>query len=80
MLNYELQIDQQNRVKEAINALEESVNQPEPPTELYSGGWFDGFIGEQPLHPELWDYWKGYSQGNRKYWCKQKGITLPEEF
>ena len=80
MLNYYIKKEQENRAQEARNAIEESVNQPKSPTDQYSGGWFDGYTGEQPRYPELWDYWSGYSQGNREYWCQQKGITLPEEF
>ena len=80
MLDYYIEKEQENQVQGAINAFEDSLNQAEPPRELYSGGWFDGYIGDKPLHPELWEYWEGYSQGNREYWCKQKGITLPEEF
>ena len=46
----------------------------------YSEGEFDGKMNITPSAPENWDYWEGYSQGNREYWCKQKGITLAEEF
>ena len=46
----------------------------------YFDGQFDGKTNLDPLFPENWDYWEGYSQGNRQYWCQQKGITLPEEF
>ena len=46
----------------------------------YSDGEFDGKIGLNPSHPEEWDYWSGYCQGNREYWCKQKNIELPNDF
>ncbi len=80
MLDYYLEKEQENRVKEATNALKKSVNQHKPPTEPYSGGWFDGYIGDKPRYPENGSYWSGYSLGNREYWCKQKGIELPSYF
>ena len=46
----------------------------------YFEGEFDGKTNLDPVLPEDWEYWSGYCQGNREYWCKHKGITLPEEF
>ena len=46
----------------------------------YSDGELDGQTNLNPSHPEDWDYWAGYSQGNREYWCRRKGISLPDEF
>ena len=46
----------------------------------YSEGELDGQTNLNPSHPEDWDYWAGYSQGNREYWCQQKGITLANDF
>ena len=48
--------------------------------ESYWKGELDGKTNLDPVLPEDWEYWSGYCQGNREYWCKQKGITLPEEF
>ena len=56
------------------------ANQPKPPTEKYSVGWFDGLIGENPMYPENSDYWSGYSLGYREFWCKQKGVELSNKF
>ena len=58
----------------------ESTNQPKPTTEKYSGGWFDGLIGENPMYPENSDYWSGYSLGYREYWCSKKGVELSDRF
>ena len=33
----------------------------------YSEGELDGQSNLKPSHPEDWDYWAGYSQGNREY-------------
>ena len=46
----------------------------------YSKGELDGQTNLNPSHPEDWNYWSGYSQGNREYWCRRKGISLPDEF
>lgn len=46
----------------------------------YFDGLFDGSIGLEPSSPEIWEYWEGYCFGYRDYLCKQKGITLPDEF
>ncbi len=71
---------QGNRIPEVLNAFKQSTNQTKPPTEKYSGGWFDGLIGENPMYPENSDYWSGYSLGNREFWCKEKGVTLSDRF
>ena len=76
MLDYYLQIDQENR---AVTTLPESPKHPEPPTEQYSGGWFDGLIGEKPRYPELKVYWSGYQQGLREYYATLAGIELPND-
>ncbi len=47
---------------------------------FYSQGELDGQTNLNPSNPEDWDYWSGYSQGNREYWCRRKGISLPDEF
>ena len=80
MLDYYIRKEQGNRVCEAFNALSESAHQTNLPTELYSGGWFDGLIGDQPRYPDIETYWSGYSLGNQEYWCKKKGITLSNDY
>ena len=69
MLDYDTKKRQGNRVFDPPNALKKSVNQPKPPTEKYSGGWFGGLIGDKPLYPE-----------NSEFWCSQKGVELSERF
>ncbi len=76
MLDYCIKKRQGNRIPEASNRLRKSANQPKPPTEKYSGGWFDGLIGDKPMYPENSDYWSGYSLGYREFWCRHKGVTL----
>ncbi len=81
MYKHYIQIDQIQREIEAEVALnEKSAKEYEPATELYSGGWFDGLIGDKSRYPELEIYWSGYSQRNREYWCKKKGITLSNDY
>ena len=67
-------------ILQASNRLSKSTNQPKPTTEKYSGGWFDGLIGEKPMYPENSDYWSGYSLDNREFWCRHKGVELSERF
>ncbi len=74
MLNHYLQKEQENRT---VTTLSESIEQPEPLAEQYSGGWFDGLIGEKPRYPELKTYWNGYQQGLREYYANLAGIELP---
>ena len=80
MLDYYTKKEQGNRTPEVLNVVKKSTSQPKPPTEKYSGGWFDGLIGENPLYPENSEYWTGYCLGNREYWCRKKGVELSERF
>ncbi len=67
--------DNQSLLEEGIepNALTQI-----PPS--YAEGELDGQSNLNLSHPEDWDYWTGYSQGNRQYWCQEKGIELPNDF
>ncbi len=76
MLNYYLQKEQENR---AVTTLSKSTEQIEPPEDQYSGGWFDGLIGEKPRYPGLKAYWSGYQQGLREYYATLAGIELPND-
>lgn len=69
MLNYKSQIEQESK-KTLIRKIPEK----------YSGGWFDGLIGETPMYPENTDYWSGYSLGYREFWCRQKSVELSDRF
>ena len=71
MLNHYREKEQENRVIGTITT--------EPPAEQYSGGWFDGLIGEKPRYPELKGYWSGYQQGLREYYATLAGIELPND-
>ncbi len=71
---------QGKRIPETSNRLRKSTSQPESPTEKYSGGWFDGLIGENPMYPENSEYWSGYSLGCREFWCSKKGVELSDRF
>ena len=46
----------------------------------YYSGEKDGELNIEPKLPELWEYWRGYSYGNREFWLKKKNIELPNEF
>ena len=80
MLRHYPKKGQVNRVPEVLNIGNKSPYQPESPTEKYSGGWFHGLIGENPMYPENSEYWSGYSLGYREFWCKQKGVALSDRF
>ena len=81
MFDLYLSLEQEKREKQELERIEEQINNSSPPvTEQYSGGWVDGYINDKPRYPENWEYWSGYSQGNREYWCQQKGIELPSDF
>ena len=79
MYKHYTQINQVEIDREDLFAMEKLVQQPEPPTEQYSGGWFDGLIGEKPRYPELKLYWSGYQQGLREYYAELAGIGLPND-
>ncbi len=46
-------------------------------TDLYSGGFFDGLIGSEPLYPEKSSYWSGYQIGYREYWAGKLSVEIP---
>ena len=94
MLNQYLEKEQESRAIGEVATLPErtyqadevsssvlslSIEQPEPPAEQYSGGWFDGLIGEKPRYPGLKTYWSGYQQGLREYYATLAGIELPND-
>jgi hypothetical protein len=49
-------------------------------TGVYSEGYFEGYIGCEPRHPEQHSYWAGYQIGCREYWAKKLGVEIPTEF
>ncbi len=48
-------------------------------TDLYSGGFFDGLIGSEPLYPEKSSYWSGYQTGYREYWAGKLSVEIPTQ-
>ncbi len=70
-----IHVDNQSLINDGIepNALSQL-------SKSYSDGELDGQSNLEPVLPEDWEYWSGYSQGNREYWCRKKGIILPNDF
>ena len=80
MFDLYLSVEQEKREKQELEQVEFSINRSSSPvTEQYSGGWFDGLIGETPRYPELGDYWSGYQKGLREYYATLAGIELPND-
>ena len=77
MFNLDLSVEQSIREQQGIEArdIEASLN-----TDTYSVGYFEGYIGSEPTHPEHRSYWAGYQIGNREYWAKERGVVMPTEF
>lgn len=77
MFNSYLSVEQSSREQQGIEArdIEASLN-----TDVYSAGYFDGYIGCEPSHPEQHSYWSGYQIGCREYWAKKLGVTILTEF
>jgi len=69
-------VEQKNREQQEFEAIhnEASLN-----TDLYSEGYFEGYIGGEPSHPEHHSYWAGYQIGSREYWAKKLGVVIPTE-
>jgi hypothetical protein len=80
-LNIASQKEQQQRVQKNLAAAEERINQESVlDTDIYSEGYFEGYIGCEPSHPEQHSYWSGYQIGCREYWAKKLGVEIPTEF
>lgn len=77
MFNLDLSVEQSSREQQGIEArdIEGELN-----TDSYSVGYFEGYIGAEPSHPEQHSYWAGYQVGCREYWVKKLGVTIPTEF
>ena len=77
MINSYLSVEQEKRERQEIDRIhdEASLN-----TDLYSGGYFDGLIGDKPTHPEIHSYWSGYETGCREYWAKKLNVEIPTQF
>lgn len=70
-------IKQSNRERQGLEA---KNNEPSLNTNLYSAGYFEGYIGAEPSQPEQNSYWSGYQIGCREYWAKKLGVEIPTKF
>jgi len=77
MINSYLSLEQSRREQQGIEErdIEAGLN-----TDSYSEGYFEGFIGCEPTHPERHSYWSGYQVGCREFWAKRLGVVIPTEF
>jgi len=60
MFNLRLSVDQEKREQQALDAIHDEARLN---TDKYSTGYFEGFIGMEPKHPEDYIYWSGYQIG-----------------
>ena len=80
-LNIALEQEQQQRLQECLTASQDQIHDEAGiETDRYSAGYFEGYIGCEPSHPEQHSYWEGYQIGYREYWAKQLGVEIPTEF
>lgn len=80
-LNIALQKEQQQRIEADLKVVEQQrYEEASLETDLYSGGYFEGYIGLEPSQPEKHSYWSGYQLGYREYWAKKLGVEIPTEF
>lgn len=77
MFNLPVSVEQENRERQDQ---ERSHDEPSLNTDLYSEGYFEGYIGAEPSQPEQDSYWAGYQIGCREYWAKKLGVEIPTEF
>ena len=77
MFNLHLSVDQEKREQQGLEArdIEAGLN-----TDKHSRGYFEGYIGMKPAHPEDYIYWSGYEVGIREYWANKLGVEIPTEF
>lgn len=68
MINSSISVEQKNRERQELN------------TDLYSDGYFTGYIGCEPTQPENCSYWAGYQLGSREYWAERLGVEIATEF
>lgn len=80
-LNIALQQEQQQKLKSNLLLTQKQVHyESELNTDLYSSGYFEGYIGAEPTQPENFSYWSGYQLGSREYWAKKLKVEIPTEF
>ena len=76
MINLSTSVEQKNRERQEQNLVSP---EPELNTDLYSEGYFVGYIGAEPTKPEDDSYWSGYQLGNREYWSIELGVEIPSQ-
>ena len=79
-LNIALQPKQQQKSKnDLLLEAKQTSSEPELNTDLYSEGYFVGYIGAEPTRPEDDSYWSGYQLGCREYWGIELGVEIPSQ-
>ena len=67
--------EQEQRLANDRAAVEDQI---EKLTDLYNQGISDAAFGVDPVHPEIQEYWQGYSEEKRRYWVK-KNKPMPSD-
>ncbi|MDJ0726915.1 MAG: hypothetical protein QNJ38_17575 [Prochloraceae cyanobacterium] len=79
MINYYLELEQEQRELEALNGIEEQLDKE---SDLYGAGKFDAVIGAEP-DPVLTaneSYRRGYDESFWQFYYKKYGIQIATEF
>ena len=75
MIDLYISVKQEKREKQGLEVIKQ---QGKGYSDLYSEGWLDGLSGLEPRAPDIYLYWQGYQLGQREYWCKLRGLEIPE--
>jgi len=80
-INIAFEQEQQQRSQEGLAAYNDHIHEEAGlNTDTYSTGYFEGYIGMEPKHPEDHIYWSGYEVGSREHWAKKLEVEIPTEF
>lgn len=77
MFDLRVSVEQKKQEQQGLDVIH---NEAGLNTDLYSEGYFEGYIGCEPSHPEQHSYWAGYQIGSREFWAKKLGVVIPTEF
>lgn len=77
MIDVSTSLKQENRERQGLATTHNKVSLN---TDLYSDGYFSGYIGLEATHPEDYSYWSGYQIGCREYWAKKLGVEISQQF
>ena len=80
MINSSISVDQEKRQRQELKTVSSESNESKLNTDLYSDGYFTGYIGCEPTQPENYSYWAGYQLGSREYWAERLGVEIATEF